>query len=197
MPFSNFPNQWKTAIVAPILKPGKNPRDPSSYRPISLLSSLSKKAEAVILKSLTEATEDQLIPFQFGFRKNLSTVQQLLRITEVIREGMNKGWDTGAVFLDIGKAFDRVWTDGLVYKLIELRVPGSIIRLIATYLRGKHCAIRAGNSLSLERAIAGGVDQGSKVGPCLFNIYVNDIPSPRNCQTKICLFADDTAIMST
>ncbi|GBM21403.1 putative RNA-directed DNA polymerase from transposon X-element [Araneus ventricosus] len=129
-----FPNQWKIAIVAPILKPGKNSKDPSSYRPISLLSSLSKIAEAVILRRLVEATEDQLIHFQSGFRKNLSTVQQLLRITEVIREGMDEGWDTGAVFLDIAKAFDRVWTDGLVYKLIELRVPGSIVRLIATYL---------------------------------------------------------------
>ncbi|GBN28315.1 putative RNA-directed DNA polymerase from transposon X-element [Araneus ventricosus] len=195
--FQYFPNYWKTAIVAPILKPGKNPREPSSYRPISLLSSLSKIAEAVILKRLTEATEDRIIPFQFGFRKNLSTVQQLLRITEVIREGMDEDWDTGAVFLDIAKAFDRVWTDGLVYKLIELRVPGSIIRLIATYLRGRHFAIRVGNSLSSERAIDSGVVQGSKVGPYLFNIYVNDIPSPRNCQTKICLFADDTAVMST
>ncbi|GBN27840.1 putative RNA-directed DNA polymerase from transposon BS [Araneus ventricosus] len=147
--FQYFPNYWKTAIVAPILKPGK------------------------------------------------TTVQQLLRITEVIREGMDEGWDTGAVFLDIAKAFDRVWTDGLVYKLIELRVPGSIIRLIATYLRGRHFAIRVGNSLTSERAIDAGVVQGSKVGPYLFNIYVNDIPSPRNCQTKICLFADDTAVMST
>ncbi|GBO35418.1 putative RNA-directed DNA polymerase from transposon X-element [Araneus ventricosus] len=132
--FQYFSNHWKTAIVAPILKPGKNPREPNSYRPISLLSSLSKIADAVILKRLTEATEDRIIPFQFGFRKNLSTVQQLLRITEVMREGMDEGWDTGAVFLDIAKAFDRVWTDGLVYKLIELRVPGSIIRFIATYL---------------------------------------------------------------
>ncbi|GBM61865.1 putative RNA-directed DNA polymerase from transposon X-element [Araneus ventricosus] len=61
--FQYFPNHWKTAIVAPILKPGKSPREPNSYRPISLLSSLSKIAEAVILKRLTEATEDRIIPF--------------------------------------------------------------------------------------------------------------------------------------
>ncbi|GBO36765.1 RNA-directed DNA polymerase from mobile element jockey [Araneus ventricosus] len=110
---------------------------------------------------------------------------------------MDEGSDAGAAFLDIAKAFDRVWTDGLVYKLIELRVPGSIIRLVATYLRGRHFAVRVGNSLSSERAIAAGVVQGSKVGPHLFNIFVNDIPSPRNCQTKICLFADDSAVLST
>ncbi|GBM85747.1 RNA-directed DNA polymerase from mobile element jockey [Araneus ventricosus] len=101
---------------------------------------------------------------------------------------MDEGWDARAVFLDIAKAFDRVWTDSLLYKLIELRIPGSIVRLMATYLR-------VGSNLSSERAIAAGVVQGSKVGPKLFNIYVNDIPSPRNC--RLCLFADDTAVMST
>ncbi|GBO33469.1 putative RNA-directed DNA polymerase from transposon X-element [Araneus ventricosus] len=68
---------------------------------------------------------------------------------------------------------------------------------MATYLRGRRFAVRVGSNLSSERAIAAGVVQGSKVGPKLFNIYVNDILSPRNCQTRLCLFADDTAVMST
>ncbi|GBM54979.1 putative RNA-directed DNA polymerase from transposon BS [Araneus ventricosus] len=192
-----FPNNWKLATIVPIIKPGKNPQDPNSYRPISLLTALSKIAEAIILNRIEDTIDDQLIPYQFGFRRNLSTVQQLLRLTEFVREGMDEGWDTGALFLDIAKAFDRVWTDGLLYKLIKLRIPGSIVRLMATYLRGRRFAVRVGNNLSSERAIAAGVVQGSKVEPKLFNIYVNDIPSPRNCQTRLCLFADDTAVMST
>ncbi|GBN17606.1 RNA-directed DNA polymerase from mobile element jockey [Araneus ventricosus] len=114
-----FPNNWKLATIVPIIKPGKNPQDLSSYRPISLLSALSKIAEATSLNRSEDTIDDQLIPYQFGFRRNLSTVQQLLRITEFVREGMDEGWDTGAVFLDIAKAFDRVWTDGLLYKLID------------------------------------------------------------------------------
>ncbi|GBN45511.1 putative RNA-directed DNA polymerase from transposon X-element [Araneus ventricosus] len=192
-----FPNEWKLATIVPIIKPGKNPQDPSSYRPISLLSALSKIADAIILNRIEDTIDDQLIPYQFGFRRNLSTVQQLLLLTEFVREGMDEGWDTGAVFLDISKAFDRVWTDGLLYKLIKLRIPGSIVRLMATYLRGRRFAVRVGSNLSSERAIAAGVVQGSKVGPKLFNIYVNDIPRPRNCQTRLCLFADDTAVMNT
>ncbi|GBM16888.1 putative RNA-directed DNA polymerase from transposon X-element, partial [Araneus ventricosus] len=195
--FHHFPNAWKTAIVVPIIKPGKNAQDPVSYRPISLLSSLSKVAEAVILTRLQEATEIHMIPYQFGFRKQLSTAQQLLRITECIREGFESGWETGAVFLDIAKAFDRVWTDGLIYKLINMRIPGSIIMLIDTYLQGRLFTVRVGSNLSSERVIRAGVVQGSKVGPILYNIFVNDIPSPRNCQTQLCLFADDTAVMST
>ncbi|KAF8788830.1 putative RNA-directed DNA polymerase like protein [Argiope bruennichi] len=68
---------------------------------------------------------------------------------------------------------------------------------MATYLRGRHLTVRVGSNLSSERIIEAGVVQGSKIGPILFNIYINDIPSPRNCQTQLCLFADDTAIMST
>ncbi|GBN62782.1 putative RNA-directed DNA polymerase from transposon BS [Araneus ventricosus] len=160
-------------------------------------SALSKIAEAVILNRIEDAIEDQLIPYQFGFRENLSKVQQLLRITEFVREGMDEGWDTGTVFLDIAKAFDRVWTDGLLHKLIVMRIPSSIIRLMATYLRGRRFAVRVGSSLSSERAIVAEVVQGSKIGPKMFNIYINDIPIPRNCQTRLCLFADDNAIMNT
>ncbi|GBO43863.1 RNA-directed DNA polymerase from mobile element jockey [Araneus ventricosus] len=178
-------------------KTRKKQQDPSSYRPISLLSTLSKIAEAIILNRIEDTIDAQLIPYQFGFRKNLSTVQQLLRITEFVREGMDEGWDTVAVFLDIAKAFDRVWTDALLYKLIVLRIPGSIIRLMATCLRGRRFSIRVGSNLSSERAIAAGVVQGSKVGPKFFNICINDIPSSRNCQTRLCLFVDDTAVMIT
>nr|GBN24302.1 putative RNA-directed DNA polymerase from transposon X-element [Araneus ventricosus]GBN24314.1 putative RNA-directed DNA polymerase from transposon X-element [Araneus ventricosus] len=195
--FHHFPNAWKTAIIVPIIKPGKNAQDPVSYRPISLLSSLSKVTEAVILTRLQEATESHMIPYKFGFRKNLSTAQQLLRIKDSIREGFESGWETGAVLLDIAKAFDRVWSDGLIYKLITMPIPGSIIMLIATYLQGRLFTVRVGSNLSSERVIRAGVVQGSKVGPILFNIFVNDVPSPRNCQSQLCLFADDTAVMST
>ncbi|GBM08569.1 putative RNA-directed DNA polymerase from transposon X-element [Araneus ventricosus] len=73
----------------------------------------------------------------------------------------------------------------------------SIIKLIATYLQGRLFTVRVESNLSSERVIGAGVVQGSKVGPILFTIFVNDIPSPRNCQTQLCLFADDTAVMST
>ncbi|GBL98599.1 hypothetical protein AVEN_19666-1 [Araneus ventricosus] len=88
----------------------------------------------------------------------MSTVQQLLLlITEFVREGMEECWDTGAVFLNIAKAFYRVWTDGLLYKLIVMLIPGSIIRLMATYLRGRRFALRVRCNLSLELGIVAGV----------------------------------------
>ncbi|GBN49751.1 hypothetical protein AVEN_11333-1 [Araneus ventricosus] len=106
--YHHFANLWKTAIVVSIINPDKKAQKPFSCRPISLLSSLSKVAESVILARLEEATECHMIPYQFGFRKKLSTIQQLLNITESIREGFECGWETGVVFLDIAKAFDSL-----------------------------------------------------------------------------------------
>ncbi|GFV25690.1 probable RNA-directed DNA polymerase from transposon X-element [Trichonephila clavipes] len=105
---------WKTASVIPILKPGKDPTLPDSFRPISLLPVLSKITEKVIQKRLCQHLNDNdiLIPQQHGFRAGLSTSHQLLRVVEYIKTGFRDRKSTGAVFLDIQKAFDRVWHVG-------------------------------------------------------------------------------------
>ncbi|GFT97095.1 probable RNA-directed DNA polymerase from transposon BS [Trichonephila clavipes] len=104
----HFPSDWKMAIVFPIHKPGKNKNSPDSYRPISLLSSLSKIAEYVILNRIHSHIYNSnfLNPNQFGFIKQLSTYHPLLRLTEKISSGFQRGRTTGVVFLDVQKAFD-------------------------------------------------------------------------------------------
>ncbi|GBM07305.1 RNA-directed DNA polymerase from mobile element jockey [Araneus ventricosus] len=190
-----FPKAWKTAIIVPTPKPGKNPQKADSYRPISLLSTISKLTEAIILKRLTAFTEDKLVPFQFGFRKKLSTTDQLLRMAEIIRDNLENSRDTGAVFIDIAKAFDSVWLEGLIYKMLVMSIPDGLIKLMNSYLHGRGFTVRVGNSFSSGRTIEAGVVQGSKLGPQCFSIFVNDIT--RNQETLLCMHADDTAIMST
>ncbi|GFU96620.1 probable RNA-directed DNA polymerase from transposon X-element [Trichonephila clavipes] len=99
----HFPNNWKNAIVFPIKKPNKNAHFPDSYRPISLLSILSKITEYVILNRLKSFTNDNnfINPNQYGFARNLSTYHPLLGLTEKITAGFQRGRSTGAVFLDI------------------------------------------------------------------------------------------------
>ncbi|GFW20292.1 probable RNA-directed DNA polymerase from transposon X-element [Trichonephila clavipes] len=111
-----FPNSWKTAVVIPILKPDKDSALPSNYRPISLLSCLSKVYEFVLLQRLNQhcAAFNFIIPQQCGFRPKCSTVHQLLRVTELIHSGFAKHEATGILFLDIAKAFDKIWHDGLL-----------------------------------------------------------------------------------
>ncbi|GBO44389.1 putative RNA-directed DNA polymerase from transposon X-element [Araneus ventricosus] len=173
-----FPNSWRVAIVVPILKPGKDPTNPTSYRPISLLPTLSKVTEHFILTQLNEhlSNNNILIPYQFGFKPKHSTTHQLLRVVEYITSGFENRFSTGAVFLDIQKAFDRVWINGLIYKLISHTIPISLIKLITTFLANRQFKVRIGNSLSKLHHIQAGVPQGVKLSPCLYPIFINDIP---------------------
>ncbi|KAL4144106.1 hypothetical protein QTP88_006336 [Uroleucon formosanum] len=105
----HFPLSWKIATIILIKKPGKNKSNPDSYRPISLLTSLSKIFEKVIhTRLLNYLNSAEVIPkFQFGFRPNHSTIQQLFRITEHISNSFEKHCHTGAIFIDVSKAFDK------------------------------------------------------------------------------------------
>ncbi|GFW07225.1 RNA-directed DNA polymerase from mobile element jockey [Trichonephila clavipes] len=187
---------WKTAVVIPILKPGKNSALAESYRPISLLPVLSKLAEKVILARLNDHLEREniLIPEQHGFKPRLSTSHQLLRVVEFIKEGNNKDECTAAVFLDIQKAFDRVWHTGLLFKLITYKISPPLIFLINSYISDRSFTVKINRTFSQLKKINAGVAQGSILAPTLFNLYVNDII--KNTNTITCMYADDTAILS-
>ncbi|GFW81552.1 probable RNA-directed DNA polymerase from transposon BS [Trichonephila clavipes] len=193
----HFPNSWKNAIIFPIKKPGKNNHQPTSYRPICLLSSLSKITEHIILNRINTFISDSnfINPNQFGFTKRLSTCHPLLRLTEKIASGFQRGRSTGAVFLDIQKAFDRVWIGGLIYKLITNNFPPALIHLINSYLTNRSYQVRVKDSLSNVYKVNLGAPQGSLLGPIIFNIYINDIPT--HPQTSLNIYADDTAIATT
>ncbi|GFT72113.1 probable RNA-directed DNA polymerase from transposon BS [Trichonephila clavipes] len=142
--FHHFPSNWKEAIIFPVIKPGKNKNLPNSYRPIYLLSTLSKLTEYIILNRLKKFINDKslITPNQYGFTNKLSTLHPLLRLTESISEGFQKKKSTGVVFLDIQKAFDRVWILGLTFKLITYNIPSPLIHLIHSYLTNRSFRIR-------------------------------------------------------
>ncbi|GFW39906.1 probable RNA-directed DNA polymerase from transposon X-element [Trichonephila clavipes] len=194
---SRLTDNWKEAIIFPIKKPGKDFRLASSYRPISLLSTIGKLTESIILHRLKNFINENNIlnPNQYGFTNKLSTLHPLLRLTENISEGFQKKKSTGAVFLDIQKAFDHVWINGLTFKLITFKIPHPLIHLIHSYLTNRSFRIRINETLSNEHSVSAGCPQGSLLGPLLFNLYITDIPD--YSLTKINLYADDTAIHAT
>lgn len=193
----HFPTQWKKAIVCPILKQHQDRSDPASYRPISLLSALSKLAERVILNRLNEHlySNDILMPEQFGFRAKHSTVHQLTRVVEHLSENIKKNLFTAILLLDLKKAFDKVWHEGLLFKLHKTNLPDALLHLLHSYLNGRSFQVKVNNELSVTTPIASGVPQGSILGPTLFSIYANDVP--RDTKTTLALFADDTAIIGS
>ncbi|GFU47142.1 probable RNA-directed DNA polymerase from transposon X-element [Trichonephila clavipes] len=194
---SRLTDNWKEAIIFPINKPGKDPHLASSYRPISLLSTIGKLTESIILHRLKNFINENNIlnPNQYGFTNKLSTLHPLLRLTENISEGFRKRKAREQFFWISRKAFDRVWINGLTFKLITFKIPHPLIHLIHSYLTNRSFRIRINETLSNEHSVSAGCPQGSLLGPLLFNLYINDIPN--YSLTKINLYADDTAIHAT
>lgn len=190
----HFPQLWKTATVLPFSKPNKDKKLPTNYRPISLLSTLSKVFEQVILNRLVPHHEQNktLPDEQFGFRKRHSTTHQLTRVAEFIARKFNEYRYVAAALIDLEKAFDTVWIRGLLHKLHRTNTPVYLTRLIQEYLRNRTFRVFIRNVLSSLREIPKGVPQGSLLGPILFNIFTHDIPRDERCKKSI--YADDVKL---
>lgn len=191
MKISYFPNVWKLATVVPIPKAGKNPASPESYRPISLLSSVGKIFEKVLLVRLLKAHKNTIPDCQFGFKPEHNTVLQLSRLAHDIRCNFNDKKSTGMLLLDMEKAFDTVWHDGLIHKLRITNTPVYLTKILDSYLSGRSFSVKVNQERSSVRPVHAGVPQGGVLSASLFNIYISDIPTPRNCQ--LALYADDTS----
>lgn len=193
--FQYVPSLWKVAEVIMIQKPGKPETEVTSYRPISLLPILSKLFEIVFLKRLKPIIEQNcLIPMhQFGFRHSHSTIDQVHRITNLIEKALEERKICSSIFLDVSKAFDKVWHAGLLTKLHGL-LPNAYVNIIKSYLEDRFFRVKQEDAFSSLKEIKTGVPQGSILGPTLYLLYTHDIPEPPN--TTIATFADDTAILS-
>lgn len=198
---AHFPSAWKEATVIGIHKPGKPRTSAASYRPISLLKTLGKLFERVIQTRIWKFISDSnlLIDEQFGFRSRHSCVQQVHRLTEHILRRLNFGksssFPTGAIFLDVAKAFDKVWHNGLIYKLYGMGLPDRLVLIIQDFLCNRSFRYRVEGTLSEPHRIRAGVPQGSVLSPILFSLFTNDIP--KESDVHYALFADDTAIFTT
>ena len=191
---STFPSSWKLANVVPVYKKD-NPKLVTNYRPISLLSSLSKVFERAIFNKIYNFCELNgiLTPHNSGFKKNDSTINRLIHLTHLIHKGLDDEQKVAMVFLDISKAFDKIWHSGLLFKLKKRGIRGNLLKLLESYLRNRSQRVTLNGSFSEFLLIISGVPQGSILGPLLFLIYLNDIVDDISCH--ISLFADDTSLL--
>ena len=192
-----FPTEWKVAKIIPLHKSGpKNIVD--NYRPISILSAISKIFEKILHKQLfAYLNNNNLISkHQFGFRPMHSTADALLHSTNEWYRNMDDGMLNIAVFLDLKKAFDTVNHEILIGKLSFLGMQPCALNLITSYLGNRLQRCYVNGYLSKPHKIDHGVPQGSILGPLLFLIYINDLP---NCIEKstVRMFADDTTLTAS
>lgn len=193
-----FPTAWKISAITPIFKDGTR-NAPENYRPISLLSVISKLLEKVVNKRLVKFVESHglLSPRQFGFRHNKSTEDAVILLSELVATYLDSGNSCIGVFLDLAKAFDTVSTKILLKKLQYFGIRGLSHDWFKSYLTNREQLIKIESVKSATLPVNYGVPQGSILGPTLFLLYMNDIHDLNNnmINAEIICYADDTAII--
>ena len=192
-----FPAIWKKANIVPIHK--KNERNLlKNYRPVSLLPVCSKIFERIIFNSLYNYLHINklLHPNQSGFKPSDSCTNQLVSISHLIFSSFDhpNSHEVRGVFLDMSKAFDKVWHEGLLYKLKCFGISRNLFNILKSFLSNRLQRVTLNGQNSELRVIRAGVPQGSILGPLLFLIYVNDLP--QNLRSTVKLFADDVSLFS-
>ena len=167
-----FPNINKEADVRPSYKKCDRTRC-ENYRPISLLSNVSKIFEHIMYSQLEDflTSTAVLYKFQFGFRKQYSTNHALLSIVEKIRSALDKNMYSCGVFIDLEKAFDNVNHRILLSKLYHYGIRGNANSWFSSYLTHRSQTVTINEETSSKKLITCGVPQGSILGPLVFDIY--------------------------
>ena len=182
------PLTWKNAIICPIAKPGKPPMSPSSYRPISLLPCFMKVMEKMVCNRLSFVLEHNYAfsETQGGFRRRLSTLEQIARLENVIRHSLCDRKYCIAIFFDLSSAYDCVWHTGLLYHLAQNGIKGNILAWLQEFLRDRSYKVYFEGEFSESRKMSSGVPQGSILSPMLFNLMLSSIP--RTQREKVVTF---------
>ena len=191
-----FPTKLKTSKTIPIFKAGDHTCC-DNYRPISLLSSISKILEKIVATYLVNHLElnNLLYENQYGFLRGRSTVHNITKLTAKISKDLNEKKFVIGVFLDLKKAFDTVSHEILLLKLKKLGISGTPLAWFTSYLAGRSQYTEINGTKSIEQPIDISVLQGSILGPILFLCFINDLHLATWLLTL--LFADDTAVVDS
>ena len=187
-----LPDKLKLANVSPIFKLGDS-FFKKNFRPISVLSAISKFLERLMSKQVCPFGYRLLSNLLRGFRNGHSTEHALFRLTEMCRKALGDRKAVGMVLMDLSKAYDCLPHDLLIAKLAAYGFGQHSLPLIRSYLSNRKQRVKVGSEFSEWLGIKSGVPQGSVLGPLFFNIFINDLLLSIK-EPEVCNFADDTTI---
>ena len=173
-----FPDCWKVSSVVPVFKNVWERSTAKNYRPVSLLSVVSKVFEKLVNNRIVDHLEKcgLFSDFQYGFRSSQSTADFLTVVSDRISRSFNWSGATRAVALDTFKVFDRVWHAGLLHKLNSYGISGQIFGFFSFFLSNGRLWVVLDGESSQESSVKAGVSQWFILGPTPFILYINDLP---------------------
>ena len=190
-----FPDAWKLARVVPVPK-ATDLSMPSNYRPISILSIISKVLEYAIYQIIFQhlCLNWPISSKQWGFLPGRSTTSALLSVTNDWLQQLDQGHDVCSVYFDLRKAFDYVPHHLLLQKLLDIQLNPHIIQWVSSYLTNRSQLVVVEGTCLPVLPVLSGVPQGSVLGPLLFLIFINDVTAQVSAGSSLSLFADDMAL---
>lgn len=193
-----FPDKFKEAVLVMIPKPGKTDTTPENYRPVSLLEVPGKLLEKIINRRLRLHLESNGLhnPRQYGFRPQKDTTKAIALIYETIAQSLSRREQCCLVLRDVSKAFDKVWHEGLKFKLLHLGLPTILEKLLCDFVTDRTARIRHKDKLGDLIHLDSGVAQGSVLSPTLYILYTRDTPPPPPDCLDI-MYADDVTQVVT
>lgn len=186
---SVYPDKWKISKVIPIYKSGIR-QDIKNYRPISILSSVSKIFELIVFELLFDEISGKIASCQHGFFPHRSTFTNLATFSQYVHEAINNKSQVDVIYTDMEKAFDRVRHCVIIESLRHMDVSPHLIGLTQSYLGNRFQYVEVKGCKSCIFKSTSGVPQGSNLGPLLFLATINDIVGNLDNAMAL-LFADD------
>ena len=195
------PGEWKKAQIVPLLKEGKDPKKRESFRPVSLTSVVAKTMERIIVNRLNYWLEDKenINDWQAGFQRGKSTEDQIIRLAQSIQDGFEKKptHKTLGIAIDCSKAYDKVWKNRLLERMVEEKAPRRMVIWYKNFLENRMARVKLGEETSKWRRLHQGLPQGAVSSPALFLLYVNDWEDFKVHGVDYSGFADDVALWVT
>lgn len=191
-----IPNTWKEATVIPIPKPGKDHSQATNYRPIALTSCLCKTLERIINNRLTWHLENNhvLNENQSGFRKNRSTLDNMIKLESFVRDAFRRKEHAIVIFFDVEKAYDTTWRYGILQDLYRAGLRGRLPVIIQDFLSDRRFRVKINETISGKHTQETGVPQGSILSVTLFNIKMNGVAGVLTPRTFCSMYVDDLCV---